>query len=164
MAEYWAERVAATLKTTLEGIVGDDGTTYWYTPDVVERTHEWRSRQILNDKYQTIYILSPFEIEVEEQAGQQHEEFALIDFALLRRYQLDDEVYRAQTPTRWTEQTRLWGDFKKKILSDPTLGGLVTNIQFRSVSFDAEDTYYEGWQGVIGQIAPYQSLQGDSPE
>ncbi len=35
MAESIAEQILAGLKTELEAITGDDGTTYWYSPHVV---------------------------------------------------------------------------------------------------------------------------------
>jgi hypothetical protein len=44
MPESKVEQILAAIKTSLEGITGDSGTTYWYTPGIVIRVDYTQSR------------------------------------------------------------------------------------------------------------------------
>lgn len=155
--EVWAEQVAAALKTSLESIVAD--AVYWYTPDVVERTHEITRLLTSAESKTVVYALAPFEVEITENAGRQAEMTLTIDFMLARKHLSTDEPFQAKTPIRWTVQNRLFTDFARKILNDAALiGNIVDNIDFRFVQMNAEAVFLAGWAVVIGQIAPRRQI------
>lgn len=164
MTEYWHEQVANALVSTFESIVGDNGTTYWYTPSVVTRFTAIETRRLIQSRFDVIYALAPFEVEITESTGLEYEETAVFDFLVAKKFHSTDEAFKheAGNRLRWTLQTRVFGDFKRAILADVTLDGLVTNIDFRSVIFDAEDTYTAPFACVIGQIAPHHLLSQEA--
>ena len=55
MSESIVEQIQARVKTELEAITGDSGTTYWYTPDKVTRCDVFDAR-LLVAQYQVIYL------------------------------------------------------------------------------------------------------------
>lgn len=165
MTEYFEERVCSAVEAKLDEIVGDDGVTYWFTPHV-ERFVEI-TRQVLNPRYNadadetSIIALAPFGLELVEATSSQHDIRIVIDFLLACRHDGSIEPYNATTPSVWTLQNRLWGDFKQKLLGSPDdlqLDGLVDNMDILNVTLDAREVYIAGWAIVIGQIVPYAKL------
>jgi hypothetical protein len=58
VAESLHEQISAALKTRLESIEEDGGTTYWYTPDKVYRTLEFMAAD-LDDSLDYLLFLRP---------------------------------------------------------------------------------------------------------
>lgn len=151
MAESIHEQAMVAIKATVEAITADSGATYWYKPDVVERAATVEDMRLLNDRFDTIYILAPDEEVPPEVPGKEVDERYTFDFLLARKHLNSDEPYSQDAPIRWTIQTRLSRDFKKALWADITLGGIVDNVNITRVSFRSEETHVEKWAVVIGQ-------------
>ncbi|UCD59029.1 MAG: hypothetical protein JSV16_08010, partial [Candidatus Hydrogenedentota bacterium] len=58
MADSNVKQIMAGLKTEIEAISGDNGTTYWYTPTKVVRVDSFDSRQNFRDGFgDYIYLI-----------------------------------------------------------------------------------------------------------
>ena len=151
MSESIHEQIAAALVTSLEGIVGDGGTTYWYTPSTVKRVTFFPEEQNLDLSYDVIYLLRPGDEDiVEEETSQGCRGQAEFFLVVAYRHQVATEnPFLEEAPTRWTIANRLVRDAVKCLLTDVTLGGLVINILTTSLSVD-RDRYLPSW--VIAEL------------
>lgn len=165
MAESIAEQVAAALKTALAGIVGDGGTTYWYTPDKVVRVSFFPDQFALDPAQgDVIYILSPGSEELSEAATgrlcRSEHEFVL---QVARQHRVATEnPYIEGTPTRWTVVNRLVRDAFKKLTQDVQVGGIAVNVNTDGMSVDREQ-YTDGWAMAQIRFTVTFDFVGDTP-
>lgn len=152
MAESVHEQIAAAIQTSLGGIVGDAGATYWSTPGLVARDN-WedpdRAAKILDSTIVgPIYTIRPGEEDHEESVGQ-------VVNAKMDVYILVASVFSTvdpATPSRATVVNRMVRDVLRKLLADVMLlsvGGAVDNVFDGPVIVDRE-RWYPGW--VVAEI------------
>ena len=157
MAESIQEQVAAKMESLLAAIVGDDGTTFWYTPMVI-RTHSI-DLGILEGGFKTIYAIAPDEEESTEESSGRFEKVTRLVLMLARRHDSDDSHHGAKAPLRHTEQNRMIHDVDRALLGDTTLGGLVDNFEIPRRLQNADDVWVEGWAVVMCDVqATYSAL------
>jgi hypothetical protein len=149
VAEPVSEQVAAKIKTTLAAIVGDSGSTYWYTPSAVYRApalvEGLLDRSLASTP--TIYVLIPDEKEPQYSAFGRLWTTASYDLVCLQSWELptsDAAEYQSST-LRETVQNRMEADVRKALFTDPTLGGLAITVDIPFVDQSAENTWFEGW-------------------
>lgn len=150
MAESIHHQIAEALKTRLSAIVGDGGTTYWYTPDRVVRVQSY-DRLIADPTVGMVYAIRAGEERHREegtggpttggQVGAEAEFFVLM---LRPSDASDDNPFGADESTKPIEQGRMVRDFLRALWLDVTLGGLALNISDGSLMID-RDVDVEGW-------------------
>ena len=150
MAESKHSQIAEALKARLAAIMGDQGTTYGYTPEGVARVQAY-DRLLADPSVGMVYALrAGSEQHVEESTGDATSgggmgataEF----FVLMLRPTLaaDDNPFGADASTKAIEQDRMVRDFLRALLLDVTLGGLAYNVVAGSLVVD-RDMEVEGW-------------------
>jgi len=162
MSESVHEQIAAALVSALSGIVGNNGTTYWYTPSAVRRV-VWFDEQYLDSTLSVIYLLRPGIERIEETASQQitgNAEFFLV--VARKHMKATEDPLREPAPTRWTVADRMVRDVVKKLLVDPTLGGLCDNVFAESVTVD-RDMYLDNWALAELRFAAEYTTAGSAP-
>jgi hypothetical protein len=167
MAESIHEQMIAALETHLEGIVADAGATYWYTPDAVLRTPAFHGA-CLETGLTTIYSLSPVRIEdkpVNISIGM--EAIATVDLAVATRFVPSSEnPFSADTPLRWTVQTRLERDAKKRLRANYNLLGADGGHRFTAIpvtDYASDLTYLEGWAIVFLRVQLRYNYRDTTP-
>jgi hypothetical protein len=152
MPESLVEQIVAAIKTDLEAIAGDYGTTYWYTPDIVVRVDEYQNAH-LKDVYDTIYLLR--ETGNERTAaiaafGEVGAAFEVFVMVLLKDDRNADErdPFDASTLSG-TLRNRMIRDVIKKLEGNRTLGGLAFDVEYSGVGRDFQEP--EGW--IVGEVA-----------
>lgn len=153
MAESIHEQLIVALAAHLAGIVGDGGATYWYTPDRVVRTPTFHSA-CLDPSLTTIYSLSPVRVEdkpVNISIGM--ESIATVDLAAATKFNpATEDPFKQEEPIRWTVQTRLERDAKKRLRSNYNLLGVSGGHRFTAIpvtDYASDLTYLEGWALVF---------------
>jgi hypothetical protein len=155
VAESIHEQVIAALKTHLEGIVGDAGATYWYTPDRVLRPAAFHGA-CLDSSLTTIYSVSPVRVEekpVNISIGM--EAILTVDLAVATRFTGVDNPFQQEAPIRWTVQTRLERDAKKRLRANYNLLGGSGAHRFTAIpvtDYAPDLTYLEGWACVFLRV------------
>lgn len=145
MAESIHEQIVVALKTLFEGIVGDGGATYWYTPTRVVRAAAFQGG-LLDDSLSTIYCLSPADEDDEfRDSNREIKSIMRVDLAVATRYTDMENPLDPPDPDRWKVQNRIIRDAKKRIRSDYRLGGLCLWIEIPTTERGAEQTFEEGW-------------------
>jgi hypothetical protein len=164
MAESKVEQILAAIKTDLEAIAGDGGTTYWYTPGKVIRVDYTESRVQFKDGYgNPIYMVSdtgddsatPIAVAFGE-TGRSLGVFVLVAYQDNRS---DWDAYTASTLSG-TIRNRMIKDVVKKIELDRLLGGLVFDTEYLEVKRDFIEP--DGW--ILGEVyfnVTYQHDIGD---
>lgn len=170
MPEPTAERIAQALVDLLAGIVGDDGVSYWYTPGAV-RLVDALGAAVLDDTFAdastgkaTIYALEPDNIRTEAETT--HEIDAASTYLLLVAHQIDQADHAMKAPagdTRHTVQGRIDSDVRKKIHSDPTLGGLCHYVEILETERSPRDLFVEGWAAVMFRVSLHYSYWKSQP-
>lgn len=152
MPEAIPDQVADAIVTQLQAIVGDLGATYWYTPGLVRRAHVV-SDQVLQASLETIYVLTPDRKTEERKAfgtgSVPIEATQFLTLTLLGRFQTSNELNA--DPSRWTIQERMKRDITKKLLEDPTLGGLTFALDLTD-SIEEPENYVDGWAVVFQRL------------
>jgi hypothetical protein len=157
VAESVHEQVLAALQAHLAGIVGDGGATYWYTPDRVLRPAAFHGA-CLDPSLTTIYSLSPVRVEdkpVNISIGM--EAVLTVDLAVATRFTPDagENPLQQTEPFRWTIQSRLERDAKKRLRSNYNLLGVSGAHRFTAVpvtDYAPDLTYLEGWALVFLRV------------
>lgn len=151
MAESVHEQLAAAIKTSLAAIVGDAGTTYWYTPGAVARSSWSEDDTPLLDPSVVgpIYAVRPGEERHTEDVGEVVNVLADIHILLVSRFETPEAPLTPATPSRATVVNRMVRDVLRKLLADVQLGafsvgGLVENIFAEPVIVD-RDRFVAGW-------------------
>lgn len=164
MAESKVEQILAAIKTQLEAISEDDGTTYWYTPGKVIRVDYTESRVQFKEGYgNPIYMVSdtgddgPHPIVAAfGETGRRLGVFVLTAYQDSRG---DRDAYTATTLSG-TIRNRMVKDVVKRIELNRTLGGLVFDTEYLDVKRDFVEP--EGW--ILGEVyfdVTYQHDIGD---
>lgn len=153
MPESIVEQIVAAIKTDLEAIVGDSGTNYWYTPDIVVRVDEYRNAH-LKEIYDTIYLIRETGYErttdIAAAFGEVGAMLEVFVMALTKDPRNADERDPFDATTlAGTYRNRMVRDVVKKLESDRTLGGLAFNVEYSGVGRDFEEP--EGW--IVAEIA-----------
>lgn len=150
--------------TTLDAIEGDDGATYWFTPDHVERVPDVTDLTLLNERFNTMYFIAPGDERNVEQPMLQFEKEVEIDLLLVQQHHQTIEPFVAKVdPIMWTIQNRMMQDVEKALLADTSFGGLVTNAEIPIRQRGAEDTWSLGWAVVFAQIMVNYTHDYDAP-
>lgn len=153
MAESIHEQVVAAILTSLEAIVGDGGTTYWYTPSKVIRYGGFTDaclNPMVGDPA-TIYVLIPSEEERTPFAmGGRWKARCILDIVAAQRFvPATEDPFNPPSPDRWQIQNRLARDIERKLLAGATVGGLAIDTEVQVVDRDPEDTHVDGWAVVL---------------
>lgn len=169
MAESRHSQIVEALRTRLAAIVGDGGSTYWYTPARVVRAQVY-DRLLADDSVGTpIYALrAGEETHEEESTGDavsgggiraRAEVFVLL---MARTQAADDSPFGFDGETKALEQDRMIRDVLKKLWQDVTLGGLATNLSDGQLVVDRE-VDVEGWACVEVRLAVVYSYLAGTP-
>jgi hypothetical protein len=147
MPESKVEQILAAIKTSLEGITGDSGTTYWYTPGIVIRVDYTQSRVVFSEGYgNPIYMVSDTGDDVPStiaaEFGETGRSFSVFVLCAYQDDRGDRDAYTANT-LAGTIRNRMVKDITKKLELDTTLGGLVYNLEYLEVKRDFVEP--EGW-------------------
>lgn len=147
MAESILEQALETLQDNLEAINGDDGTTYWYTPDAVWVVPFFEDRHLddsVGDPAHIILIRPDIEYH-EEYATQTARGTCDVFILLARKFEPSTELPPdADIPTRSTVVNRMVRDVMRVLWADPQLDGLVENVSAEPITVDREREV-EGW-------------------
>lgn len=163
MAESRHEQIVAALVTSLEGIVGDSGATYWFTPGKVVRAPEFSSTTLRSD-YSTIYVLSADDEQDDEIAYGHIGARMKVDLVVANRFDpTNEDPFNPSLPQRWTVQNRLVQDAKKRLRSDKTLGGLAQHIHVPLTERAADDTYLADWAVAFLRVLIDYSYEDATP-
>lgn len=145
------EQIAAALKSSLQGIVGDGGVTYWYTPGVVVRVpffEETGPYGLLDSSISgPIYAIRPGEESHEEQVTQNTDAEMEVFILMLQRFTETESAFTLASVPRWTMVNRMVRDVLRKLLQDVQLlsvGGAVDNIMALPGLVD-RDRWIDGW-------------------
>jgi hypothetical protein len=158
------EQIAAALQASLEGVLSDGGTTYWYTPDSVRRVAFFPDATALDTSMDVIYLLRPGVEDITEEgtggACQGQAEFFLV---VAKQHNVPTENPWLETePTRWTVANRLIRDALRKLLADPTIGGAAINVVADSISVD-RDRFLQNWALAEIRFAVVYAFQAATP-
>ena len=147
MAESIHEQIAAAIQTSLQGIQGDSGTTYWYTPGLVGKTL-WFDEGLLDSSMAgPTYAIRPGEeTHTEQTTGEVNAEMDVF-ILLALPFNTPERLAAPVNPSRWTVINRMVRDVLRKLLVDVQLvsvGGAVDNVFSTPVIVD-RDRFVEGW-------------------
>lgn len=156
MAEPVLEQVTAAILAKLDAIVGDSGTTRWYTPALVSRVEPAKPEDILDTVIATagpVYGLYELEgEEVEAATGRQvdgRQQYGLLlgyPYTAPTRDQrlLDDSAYVTTHPGKIRD--RMLGDVRSALLADLRVGlpQYVTNVFDGPVQHN-QQRFRDGW-------------------
>lgn len=147
MAESIHEQIVAAIETSLEGIVGDGGDTYWYTPGAVTRV-TWDEERLLDSSIDgPIYALRPGEETHAESTTGEMEALAEIHVLVATTFESAETPLEPADTSRATVVNRMVRDVLRKLLTDvqiTSIGGAVDNVFDGSVVID-RDRYVAGW-------------------
>lgn len=165
MSESKVKQIKAGLKTEIEAIAGDNGTTYWYTPDKVVRVDSFDSRQNFRDGYgDYIYLIrdTPNEDEnigMAAFSGMAHD--LDIWLLLMARDKLGDIDPFTATTLKGDVREKMIQDVRKMLENDVTRGGLALNTARYYIMRDFEDEP-QGWiVAEISCVITYTHTRGD---
>jgi hypothetical protein len=133
MPESIVEQILAAIKTSLEAITGDDGTTYWYTPGTVVRTDYFDSRQMFRTGFgDYLYFIRDTGDENETvdptAFGERADDLDVFIMLAAQDTRGDRDPFTA-TLLSGTIRNRMVKDVVKKLEGDLTLGGVAFNIR-----------------------------------
>lgn len=163
MAESIHSQIAEALKARFAALVGNSGTTYWYTPARVVRVQAY-DRLIADPSVGSIYaIRAGEERHSEEGTGGLTAAEAEFWVLLLRPTQAsDDNPFGSDESTKAIEQDRMVRDFLRALFLDVTLGGLASNVVDGSLVVD-RDVEVEGWAVAEARFTVRYSYQALTP-
>lgn len=163
MAESKHHQIAEALKARLAAIVGDGGTTYWYTPARAVRVQAY-DRLVADPSIGQVYAVRAGEERHTEAGtggllGVEAEFWVLI---LRQTEAADDQPFGADESTKATEQDRMVRDFLRALWLDVTLGGLVENVVDGSLVID-RDVDVELWACAEARFTVRYTYQALTP-
>jgi hypothetical protein len=133
--ESQAEQIMAKIVTELEAIVGDNGTTAWYTADKVSRVRYWDAR-FLGAEYDVLYLVRQNRNrEVAAAFGEGMEELELSILCAQQDKAAEQNPHK-RTVSEDTLQNRHVQDARDKLESDRSLGGLAMTLRIPEVDYD----------------------------
>lgn len=163
MAEPRSEQILEALKAQLQGIVGDGGSTFWWTPTAVVRgdfDDDVLDASLGSEAEPPVIYLLSLDDQLDEDETFQATRCELhVDLLVARRFTPatenphEVEVLAATDPTmrRQTVQNRLVADAKRalrgnfKLTSVAAPEGLSLHIRIPLTEKGAQDTYTVGW-------------------
>ena len=150
--ESIVEQIIAKVKTELEAITGDSGTTYWYTPGKVIRVDYFDSKNHFRTGYgDYIYMIRDTVDEDENAASaamsKMADAFDLYILLAARDTRGDKDPFTATTMAG-TIRNRMIHDVRKKLETDHTRG----NLALDTSSFHERRDFVEpaGW--IVGEV------------
>ena len=151
MAESIVEQIIAQVKTDLEAITGDNGTTYWYTPGKVIRVDYFDSKNHFRTGYgDYIYMIRDTVDEDEAPRaaamGGMADLFDLYILLAARDTRGNEDPFKATTAAG-TIRNRMIHDVRKKLETDHTRGGLALDTRFHERRDFVEP---DGW--IVGEV------------
>jgi len=163
VAESQHSRIAEALKARFAAIVGDNGTTYWYTPARVARVQAY-DRLIADPSVGAVYAIRAGEERHTEEGtgglvGAEAEFWTLL---LRPTLSSDDNPFGTDESTKAIEQDRMVRDFLRALFLDVTLGGLASNVVDGSLVID-RDVDVEGWACAEARYTVRYSYQALAP-
>ncbi len=165
MPESQARQIIDQIKTELEAISGDSGTTYWYTPDKVVRVDSFDMRQNFRDGYgDYIYLIrnTPDEDDNPSMAAYDEEGNDLdIWILMMARNTLGDPDPFTATTLRGDIRERMIQDVRKALETDNTRGGLAIDTSQYHIMRDFEDEPSEWIVAEISCLVTYTHTAGD---
>lgn len=153
MAESLPEQIYEAVEAALAPLVGDGGTTYWYSTARAMRATVL-SEECLDESLATgtIYVVIPGDPEQKRaatmgaQATRKRFGVLSLDIAALQRFTpASENPYTATTPIRHTIQNRMARDAEKALCADTDLAALILRIDVTSVDTSADATGLVGW-------------------
>jgi hypothetical protein len=168
VAESLHHQIAEALKARFAAIVGDNGTTYWYSPDRVVRVQAW-DRLIADPTVGCVYGLRAGEERHREEGtgapssgGQVGAEAEFWVLMLRPTAAVDESPFGEDASVKATEQDRMVRDFLRALWLDVTLGGLASNVADGSLVID-RDVDVEGWAVVEARFTVLYSYPARTP-
>lgn len=150
MPESRHEQVVQALQAWLQGITADGGASYWLSPERVIRAPTFHAGCV-DPTLETIYILSPEDVVDEWRDFCTWRSTLPVNLTAITKFDAVADPFAQPTPGRWTLQTRLEHDAKRRILGSPAF---VESLGF-TVQADipltvySPETYWDGWAGVF---------------
>jgi len=139
VAESQHEQISAAIKTRLDTITSDSGTTYWYTPDRVVRCLDFAGNW-LDSSYTLLHFLKPEPYTVAESStGRRVKGEAAFSLLIARKDEratlnpFDDE---SESAIGATVIARCINDAVRVLLLEPTLGGGAWNVAKGEINVD----------------------------
>lgn len=153
MSESIVEQIMASIKTDLEAITGDAGSTYWYTPGDVVRVDYFDSKTIIKPGHGTpLYLIRDTGDEDENDdfatMGGMASSFDVFIMLALADPRGNRDPFRVGGTLSGTYRNRMLQDVQKKIETDHTRGGLAMDTS----SFHKRRDFVEpaGW--ILAEI------------
>jgi hypothetical protein len=146
MAESYHTTIVSTLKTTLEAVIGDGGTSYWYTPSVVWTVPYFEDRHLDGSHEYILLIRSGDETHEEHASGGMMRADAEVFILVARKYEpATEHPAEVASPDRSTLIDRCVRDVLRAVLANPKLGlSYVENVAAEPVIVDRAQEV-EGW-------------------
>lgn len=154
------------MQAALASIVGDGGASYHYTPDAVLRAVGF-SKLCLDGSLDTIYVLSPQDVAVERRDICSDRALMRVYLTAIHKYDKGVENPFEQKKNaeelRWTVQTRLDRDIRKRLRVDEQLGGVSLEVSIPLTTYAPEETFLEGWACVFAVLEIKYQYQKVTP-
>ena len=142
MAEGLVEQFQAKVAAELASIVGDGGSTYWYTPDSVRRA-EFNDAVKWQTTAEVFHEVRQGQVGLEARTSRQLHTVRVETFITAarrdKRHNRDDSVVT-------TIKNRLASDVKRKLAEWPTWSGL--SLQLLEPTDEEHEVEVEGWAAV----------------
>ena len=169
MAESRHHQILAALQARFEGIVSDQGVTYWYAPDRVVRVTVYDRLLADPSVGDVVFALRAGEERHSEEStgdgtngGYVAAEAEVWALLLRRTASADENPYGSDGTTKADEQDRIVRDFLRALWLDVTLGGLCNNIVSGSLVVD-RDVDVEGWACAEARFTVLYSYPARTP-
>lgn len=168
MAESKHEQIAEGIRQLLASIEGDDGATFWYTPDAVQRVtffeESWLDASVGGGYL--IFIGPGEEIQTEETAQEVKAEMEIFLYIARKNERPTENPFAEQTPIRWLEIDRAVQDILKKLWTwseSPFFAGTgIENIAADGIVIDRTQEL-SGWVRCQMFFKPIYSYEKGSP-
>jgi hypothetical protein len=152
MAESVVEQIVDNIKTELEAVSGDNGTTYWYTPEKVVRVDYYLDQYFKSATGYgpVVYFLRDTG---DDRRTRQPEAFGdtarELDVFIMATYQDNEERDPFKTSTnRGTVRNRMLQDVEKVLEANYHRSGLAFNTELIDVRRDFREP--QGW--ILGEL------------
>jgi len=163
MAESIHEQIAVALKTGFAAIVGDQGATYWHTPNLVARVHHFEDAHLEKARGDVVYLLQAGD-ETHEEITTNERLMGRAEFFLLvaKRYApANENAGSLDGEGRQTIVNQLVRDAIRALTRDVTLSGQTINVIDQEPLSVDRSMVFTGW--ALAQLHflvgyPYHSV------